>query len=285
MTKNVIIINTCDAYNDVWELFFKAFDEYWPRCEYPIILNTEKIKNLPHGIANKNITIHNFKKGDKQDKWGLRLKQTIESTDSKFITLLYDDFILEKPIRRDQIKKCINWLSKNSEIAVFYLTHIPINKNIDVSKFKGFELMPKRGDFKLNSAPSVWRREKLLKYLYDDDNPWAWEFFGSFRTYKNQDLFYCLKKNNKSIYTYNDSMGGAIYRGKWVGEIVLPLLEKYNINLNIKKRGVVDSPRNTKRALSWKIKFFYLGFKMVKFGVLVFIYRILRNKLRQTLAP
>ena len=61
MTNNVIIINTCDAYNDVWELFFKAFDEYWPRCEYPIILNTEKIKNLPHGIANKNITIHNFK--------------------------------------------------------------------------------------------------------------------------------------------------------------------------------------------------------------------------------
>ncbi|CAM8462078.1 hypothetical protein MCETRE41_01157 [Candidatus Methylopumilus universalis] len=285
MINNVIIVNTCDAYSDIWALFFKAFDEYWPRCEYRIILNTEKINELPQGIANKNITIHNFKKENKPDQWGLRLKETIQSTDSRFITLLFDDFILEKSVRQNQIKKCINWLNDNPEIAAFYLKHIPVNKNIEFPKFKGFELIPKRGDYKLNSAPSVWRREKLMKYLNDDDNPWAWEYFGTFRTYKNKDLFFCLDKKNQPIYHYNDSMGGAIYRGKWVGKVILPLLKKYKISLDTKKRGIVEGPEKSKRTLLWRIKFFYLGFKMIKFGVFIFLYRILKNKLKQSVTP
>ena len=37
-----IIVNTCDAYEDVLKLFFAAFDEYWPECEYSVYINTEK---------------------------------------------------------------------------------------------------------------------------------------------------------------------------------------------------------------------------------------------------
>lgn len=74
-------------------------------------------------------------------------------------------------------------------------------------------------------------------------------------------------------------MGGAIYRGKWVGKIVLPLIKKYNLQIDINKRGLADGiQQNNKRSLLWKIEFFLLGFKMIRFGVFLYAYRILKKK-------
>ncbi len=36
-----VLINSCDAYSDLWEPFFKLFSIYWPDCPYEIVLNTE----------------------------------------------------------------------------------------------------------------------------------------------------------------------------------------------------------------------------------------------------
>ena len=74
-------------------------------------------------------------------------------------------------------------------------------------------------------------------------------------------------------------MGGAIYRGKWVYKIVQPLMDKYGLNIDVAARGVADEvAQNNKRSLRWKIDFFIIGFKMIKFGICVFMYRIFKNK-------
>ncbi|HEM3582544.1 TPA: hypothetical protein U1B90_002248, partial [Streptococcus suis] len=42
MKDTVILINSCDAYSDVWEPFFKILEKTWPEISnYRIILNTE----------------------------------------------------------------------------------------------------------------------------------------------------------------------------------------------------------------------------------------------------
>lgn len=277
MVENIIVVNTCDAYEDVWGLFFRAFQEYWPECRYKIVLNTETKQRI---LDNVDVQIHNFNSPDGNDIWGLRLKQTLNACESKYVLMLYDDFILEGPVDQQKVADCIKWLNDNPDVVVFYFTNIFVNKNIDDARFENFELIPKKGDFKLNSAPSIWRREKLLGYIEDNDNPWAWEFFGSYRTYSSTNNFYCAKKEHEDIYPYNYAMGGAIYRGKWVGKIVLPLIKKYNLQIDINKRGLADGiPQNNKRSLLWKIQFFLLGFKMIGFGVLLYAYRILKKKL------
>lgn len=276
MTDTVIVVNTCDAYEDVWELFFCAFREYWPDCKYKIILNTEfKQKNL----GEINAVVHNFNSPNGGDVWGMRLKQTLNAYDSKYVIMLYDDFILENYVNQQEIASCKNWLDENPNVAVFYFNNISVNTNIQDERFDGFELMPRRGDYKLNSAPAIWRRKKLLQFIEDNDNPWAWEFFGSYRTYKSTDLFYCAKKECENIYPYSYAMGGAIYRGKWVGKVVLPLIEKYNLKIDVNERGLSDDIlRNNKRSLLWVAIFFLRGFSMIRFGVFLFIYRIIRKK-------
>lgn len=277
MIDNIVVVNTCDAYEDVWELFFCALRDRWPECKYKVVLNTERKQKAPN---NSNVKIHNFNSKNGKDKWGLRLKQTLSACESKFVLMLYDDFILEDRVDQEKISNCIKWLDKNPDVAVFYFSNIPINKNYSDNRFEGFELIPRRGEYKLNSAPAIWRREKLMEFIEDNDNPWAWELFGSYRTYNSADLFYCAKKGYEDIYPYNYAMGGAIYRGKWVGEIVLPLIKKYNLQIDINKRGLADgAQQNNKRSLLWKVQFFLLGFKMIKFGVFLYAYRILKKKL------
>jgi hypothetical protein len=278
VVDNIIVVNTCDAYEDVWELFFCAFQEYWPECKYKIILNTER-KNFYSNTID--VQINNFNSPNGKDKWGRRLRQTLNACESKYVLMLYDDFVLEGRVDQEKISECIKWLDANPVVAVFYLSNIPVNKNIPDSCFEGFELIPQKGDYKLNSAPALWRREKLSEFIEDNDNPWAWEFFGSYRTYRSTDLFYCARKEHENIYPYNYAMGGAIYRGKWVGKVVLPLIKKYGLQVDINKRGLADDiQKNNKRSLSWKIRFFLLGFEMIDLGVFLYVYRILKKKIR-----
>ena len=67
MNEVTIIVNTCDDYEDVWELFFCAFQEYWPGCKYQIVLNTES-KNLC--LDRIDLRTHNFDSIDGRDIWG-----------------------------------------------------------------------------------------------------------------------------------------------------------------------------------------------------------------------
>lgn len=277
MVENIIVVNTCDAYEDVWELFFRAFQEYWPDCKYRIVLNTE---NKKISLDYIDVKAHNFNSPNGNDIWGMRLKKTLQACESKYVLMLYDDFLLEGCVNQEKIIKCIKWLNDNPDVVVFYFTNIPVNQNINDCRFDSFELIPRKGDYKLNSAPSIWRRKKLIQFIQDKDNPWAWEFFGSYRTYKITDSFYCAKKANEDIYPYNYSMGGAIYRGKWVGQVVLPLIKKYNLKIDVNKRGLADDLQsNNKRSLMWKIRFLTLGFKMIGFGVFFYIYRVIRKKI------
>jgi len=273
MSKCTIVINTCDAYNDVWKLFFNAFDEHWSNCAYDIVLNTEKLK-----CELSYVKTHNFHDLAGIDNWGKRFRKTLQDIDSEYVIMLYDDFILEGKVNQEKIKQCSTWLDKNPNVCVFYF--IPSeNENIDDNKFDGFERLPLKADYKLNSAPAIWRRNKLIEYIDEKDSPWAWEYFGSYRAYNKDSLFYSVKKENEDIYPYNYSMGGAIYRGKWVSKVVIPLIEKYKLNIDLSKRGLTEKlGEGNKRSLKWKIDFLVLGYNMIGFGVLLFLFRIIRKK-------
>ena len=276
MNNNIIIVNKCDAYEDVWVLFFSAFKEYWPKCAYKILINTE---SKSFNLNFDNVTTHTSSMIGKKDNWGLRLKETLKSCNSEYVTMLYDDFVLEGQVDVKAIEQCIKWLDCNQDVTVFYFTHNSANVNIDDHRFAHFQAIPQTGDYKLNSAPALWRRSTLLNYIEDDDTPWAWEYFGSYRAYKNKQTFYCVKKEFESIYPYNYTMGGAIYRGKWVGKIVVPLIAKYNLNIDLLQRGLADgNQKDNKRSFKWKIDFFLLGYKMIGYGVFLYIFRIIKMK-------
>lgn len=274
-TNCTIIVNSCDAYSDTWNLFFAAFKNHWKDCPYPVLLNTQLIKEYNTELS---IQIHNFKSDKKKDQWGKRLRNTLEYIKTDFVIMLYDDFVLEKDVNQSVVSDCISWLKENSNISVFYFLQV-CGKNIDDNKYSGFERIGDKTDYKLNSAPAVWRREDLLKLVEDNDSPWAWEFFGTHRAHESNSLFYSIKDNKKRPYVYSHERGGAVYRGKWVESVVSPLIEKYNLSLDLSLRGKYIESHTEKRSLAWKMKFFLEGYRMIGIKAFLIGLVIIKRKL------
>jgi hypothetical protein len=62
-----ILVNSCDAYEDLWYPFFELFRINWPNCKYDIVLNTET-KSYTHPKAGlPEIVTYN----PRTTKWGV----------------------------------------------------------------------------------------------------------------------------------------------------------------------------------------------------------------------
>ena len=211
-----ILVNTCKSYEDVLSIFFIALDKYWNDCPYKIYINTD-MKN----VGNVN----------NEDDWGLRLISSLKEIDTQYVLMLYDDFILEDYVCNSKIESTLNTISKTKDISVIYL----INTMLTGTKFiddENFDTINNNVEYKLNSAPGIWNKDALLKYTSPGDTPWAWEVFGTYRTRKDENLFLTINKKENDIYIYNYNQGGAIYRGKWVGDVIAKIERNLDYNID-----------------------------------------------------
>ena len=236
----------------------------------------EKLSNL-----GANVIVSNFKG---RGSWGLRLRDSLQEIETEYVLSVYDDFILEYPINDLELSDILLRMDSDLDIAVVYLTKLGLKTKentclvCDRKKGNKYVLLDDKVDYRLNSAPAIWRRKDLLNYTGVFDNPWAWEVFGTFRTIRDKKKFYCPGEKEEDIYKYNSKKGGAIYRGKWVGDVVVDKNEKYSLNVDFTKRGFSIDNGHEKRSLKWKIAFILLGYKMIGLKVFQFIYRALKGK-------
>ena len=269
MTDNnvAILINSCDSYNDVIDLNLCAINEFWNNCSYPIYINTESIK---YKNNNLNVTTLNLLPG-KKNNWGSRFMDSLSRIKEEYIIVILDDFILESLIPKNQLDSIIQLMKINSNIGAYYLNHgfFSLSYNSDFNLY----VVDKSNYYLINTGPAIWRKNVLLNLLEAKDNPWAWEFFAMYRKPAKIYNICSVKDSNENIYNYNYKKGGAIYRGKWVEEVVIDKIKKYNLNIDLNLRGTIKFDQPIKRSLKWKINFFISGFKMVGFRAFnLFIY-------------
>ena len=279
MSKDyAILVNSCDAYEDLWEPFFLVLKDRWNLENCDIVLNTETKAFRMDGL---NIRTLNLGTENKDYQWGGRLIETLKHIETKYVLSLFDDFILENDVNVDKMEQCIRWMDENEQIAVFYLMNIP-QPNEKNTTYEGFDLVPNGQDYRLNSAPAIWRRERLMSYTKKVDSPWGWEYFGSVRTFRTDDLFYCVAKDAAPIYCYSQKLGGAVHRGKWVKSVIEPVVQKYQLSLDLSKRGFEDEEGNaTKHSFKTKLRFFALGYRMIGFEAVTMLFRYIKIKLKR----
>lgn len=266
-----LVVNTCDSYSDLWELFYLALDEYWPNRTIPMLYNTERKVEL--GFSVSNCTLHQSHAKD----WGGRLIHTLDDVETDFVLMVCDDFIIESHFDESLLAQALSWMDKNKDISVFYLDNTKLKAVQTEKSYGGFELINDKAEFRLNTAPGLWRKDDLKLFTGKEDSPWAWEVFGTYRTQRVNKQFY--QPINHKVYNFNGSKGGAIYRGKWVEEVVADKIDKYKLNIDLNERGVSSPISFEKRSLSWKLQFLWTGYKMVGLDVFRFIKTALKSKL------
>ncbi len=232
-----MLVNSCDKYADTWFPFFKILTDRWKNIPYPIVLNTESRQFSFDGL---DITCFSFYPEGKNVPWGRRLKRTLKAIDSEYILFMLDDFYLLGDVDADRIEQCMKWMDEDHNIAVFCFWDTP-GQNIQDGKYPGFEKRPQNGEYRLNCQAAVWRREHLIRYIRDHENPWEWELLGSVRSSRYQQEFYSLIEGTPLVIPYDYRREGyGVVRGKWTPSIV-ELFEKHEIQCDFSKRGFLDS--------------------------------------------
>lgn len=266
-----ILVNTCDAYDDVLGIFFYAFKDYWPDCPCPVVINTES-KNYSYSAR-----VHHHTKQDGLDDWGARLLSSLSTIDTDYVLMLYDDFILDAPVSNKRVENALLFLQSDPHSAVIYLVDTSLPLSVTDSD-DDFIKLKDRVNYRLNSAPAIWNKNVLINYTEKGDTPWAWEVFGTYRTWGDLKNFYAINPKHTSVYAYDHRKGGAIYRGKWVKEVVELAAKKYPVHIDWSIRGFSSNNVLEKRSLRWKINFILTGYKMVGFRFLYFLSHYLRVK-------
>lgn len=264
-----IVVNSCDAYEDVRTLFFSAFKEYWADNVFPIVENYESLSCLGYSEDQKRSVT-----------WGKRLLDVLACIESKYVILLFDDFILESKVDNKKINAAISVLDADPSSSVFYLNAASVAWHPDEPDEDYRRLKP-NAEYRLNSVPAVWKKSDLMSFTGKEDNPWAWEVFGSYRTFGHAKSFYSTSSQSKNIFNYDYRKGGAIYRGKWVKSVALPKIKKYGLAIDFSVRGCCDLDEDVGRSLMWKLGFLRTGWRMVGFSVFRFILRAAIGKLKR----
>ncbi|WP_257285963.1 hypothetical protein [Endozoicomonas sp. SESOKO1] len=268
-----VLVNSCDAYEDVWGLFFSAYHEFASGLPANIALNTESKQYEDKCVNVETINFLNVK----GDLWGKRLLHALKAIKTEYILMVCEDFVLESSLDKKRILDCLHFMKTHDETAAIYLVKVAekIIKNSDIE----FEELTRFMDYKVNSAPAIWRKNDLIRYVGEIDSPWAWEYFGSYRSYFDGRKFYQVPTKTGDLYIYNSKLGGAIYRGKWVRDVVENKIKKYNLPIDLENRGIANLSELPKRSLKWKVSFFYLGYRMIGLPVLLFFFRALCTKI------
>ena len=234
-----IVVNSCDAYEDLWTPFFVLLKKYWNPTECQILLNTE---SRTFSFPGLNIEcVHT----GKNVAYGKRMLNMLARVKTKYILLLLDDFFLRSKVEQSRIEQILEWMEADRNIVCFNCDPNVCYADWEVNKYPGFRRMPPGNSYVLSLQAAIWRTDRLKKYWRPDVNPWEWEELCSIQTARYpKEKFYCLNKADDTFLDYGHRRYGGIwgvYRGKWVVDDVGPLFEKEEINVDYSVRGTYTS--------------------------------------------
>ena len=238
MEKLSILIDSFDGYSDMWDVYFKIFNHYWPDCKYKIYLvNNNLVPNF------QNVKIINT---GKEIDWMTRTKKALCSIQTKYVLFSLEDYFIGKCVNNSDIDSILEYMDTN-DINCYKMYPWPKSKkSFDNTKsfLKGYT---KNDAYAVNGALAIFRTDWFIEILNNcKDAKSCFDF-----------EFYYVKNNNninstidftKICYDDRDLLGyhNGIIRGKWLWS-TLSYYKKENIDIDFSNR----------EKMSFKQTFFY----------------------------
>lgn len=238
-SKCSVLVTSCDKYEDAWKPFFALFHIMWPDCPYPLYLNTET-KEYRSGSVPVT-ALHPYSLTDKKGKeisWSKRLKDALEQIDSEYILFFLEDFFLMSPVRSDVVDECIAWMERDDKLGVVDFFHEPYEADGAVGEFSPID---RQYEYCVNAMSALWRKSFLLNIIREDENPWDFEFNGTYRFRRTGMMIYTHRRECPPVFDYPNvpKYGYGIFQGKWLWNNQA-LFEKYGIETDFSKRETLQ---------------------------------------------
>ncbi|MBH10705.1 MAG: hypothetical protein CMG74_10230 [Candidatus Marinimicrobia bacterium] len=212
-----ILVISCDAYSDVWDVFFKSFHKQWTNCPLKLNLLSNKKSYDSHQV--------NTIKVGEDISWSDNLLRGLKDIKNDYILILLEDLFLKNKISNNYFNQISNWVNQNNPN---YLRLCISNKPNYFDDLIGE--IPKITPYKTSTMPCIWKKSVLKDLLKEGESAWDFEISGSKRAYK-YDGFYAV---------YNDfiSYKNGIIKGKWRRSIVKKN-NNYDLNNKVLSRPIM----------------------------------------------
>lgn len=239
-SKITILVNSCDAYEDLWSPFFSLFKKYCP-IDAQIILNTESKDVSVDGLDIK--CVHPSRP---DDPYGKRMRHALKQVKTRYVLLLLDDFYLRSPVDLQRLDSIMEWMDKDPNIACFNSEPTSVYTDLEVERYPGFRRVPLGTPYTLNMQAAIWRTSLLGKYWRSNITPWEWENYCNVLTTKYpRDKFYCATCGGSPYMDYGHYQVGDLWgvvRGKWFLPDIAPLFDREGIHMDLSVRGAYYPP-------------------------------------------
>lgn len=221
-----ILVLSCDKDEDTFEPFHHCIEKYW-KNHPEVIYSTETIKNPYYRTISKNYEL---------EKWTKRIRETLKEIEDDKILIMIDDVFIRRKVDEKRIKYAEEQLKGN--IAMFNFEK-SFDKNDEDTDIIGFKKRQHGSHYELSIMCGLWQKEKLIKLLEKDSNPWKVEYNHNINGDKYGYDYYINSGDYIIDWGYVTWQPVGITKGKWNREVI-PFFEKEGIKIDYGKRGFVN---------------------------------------------
>lgn len=217
-----ILVLSCDKNIDTFDAFSHCIEKYYK--DHPeIIYTTETVKNPYYKTICKDIPL---------EKWTKRIRETLKEIDDDQILLMIDDCFIRKEVDVNRINYAREHLTGNIAMFNFEKSFDPADEETNI---EGFKKRRKGSAYEVSIMCGLWDKEKLIKILSVDSNPWELEGYQ-----RNYGYDYYINSGDYIIdWGYITWIPTGLFKGKWSRNII-PFFEKEGIKIDYDKRGFYD---------------------------------------------
>jgi hypothetical protein len=241
MAPITVLVQSTDAFSDCWIPFFTLLQRYWPDCRHPILLNTETRQFSFAGLDVRPSQIVN-RCTPGWPTWSESLLRGLDLVPTDLVLFMIDDQFICGPVDTvalDAVAERMRARSYTNVTVTEHGHHRPATPTEDPWLL---EVHP-RARYRVTTAPALWRKEGLKRYLRLRESAWQFEVFGSRRSWKTSDTFFIanparLTTGREGIIPYFQTRyDSGIIKGRWQPEIE-PFFRAHGIEIDYRVRGM-----------------------------------------------
>lgn len=167
--KNIelsIIVYSCWKNRDMWKVFSQLFRKYWGNCEYPIILVTDIFCGKKEDYIFDQIV-------QKDATWACMIKEAIKQSNSPYVMLWMDDYLLCDYVKNSEIEKQLERMKRWNALNLRLIESPTCEEKFSQDSTLGLYKLGRA--YSLSTQVGIWNAQQLSQIIRDDWSAWDFE--------------------------------------------------------------------------------------------------------------
>ncbi|MFZ2277139.1 MAG: hypothetical protein WAW39_05040 [Prosthecobacter sp.] len=213
------VISSCDAYSDLWPIFFHFFFKHWGKPSFPVYL----ITNHRHYKDPRVISIP----VGEDKSWSDNLINALKSIPEENLFVWLDDFLVDRDIDSAAMTACIEQLD---QVGGKYLA-VDQFGDLGAPVENSWLRLIEGGNLRAGLNLSLWKKTFLNQVLEPACSIWAAESRLRKLNREGEAGLYYLKTETPKVVSYVEGVRGQFWKPQGVA-----YLREQGIKANLKRR-------------------------------------------------